>query len=108
MTLVDFNAFLIKLYLWIPTEHWFNIARMVLFYIMGIPTVRQYYFYVTDRKCKRLGSQSFVFMALLILELALIYKTSYNIPPAPTENKIAWVCAIFLYLVGTFIICKKF
>eukprot|EP00483_Globobulimina_turgida_P003479 UN03485 len=70
---IEMNAFLLKLYLWIPSQHWWNIARLFFIGFMIIPSVRQYYFYVTDPEIHRMGSQLFVFLSVAVLESILAY-----------------------------------
>ena len=109
LNIAEMNAFLLKLYLWIPTEHWWNLARLIFHYLISLPAVRQYYFYVTDPNINRMGSQLFVVLFILILEVTLVYKTAPDdIPPAPLQNKIAWATSAVVAVASTFLIIQKF
>ena len=98
-----------KLYLWIPTQHWWNLARLILLGVVTVPAIRQYYFYVTDRKIHRMGSQLFVLLLIIVLETILSYKTAPdNIPDAPWINKICWSIAAVMFILFTFFVVRRF
>ena len=108
---IELNAFLLKLYLWIPTDHILNPIRLLLIGSFTTPAVRQYFYYIKNHKnyqSNRVGS--FVFMLLFIcaLEMILVYKTAPNdIPPPPRLNKILWAVSIILYLIFSWILFIK-
>jgi len=108
LMIIEFNAFLLKLFLWIPTEHWFNIVRMFLFLFVGFPAMRQYYFYVTDPNITKMGSQLFILILLIILECCLVYKSCDNMKRAPLINIVSWITFAALYLLFTYIMCCKY
>ena len=82
--MVDMNAFLLKLFLWIPTEHHINIWRTIMLGFVAIPSSTQYYKYIKDPLCKKMGSQSILMVMILVLELAIIIKAAPELPPVPT------------------------
>ena len=54
---VELNTFFVKHIFPMPAEHPICVFRILINGLMGAPAARQYYTYVTDRSCKRLGSQ---------------------------------------------------
>ena len=54
---VELNTFFVKHIFPMPAEHPICVFRILLNGLMGAPAARQYYTYVTDKRCKRLGSQ---------------------------------------------------
>ncbi|EER12324.1 Phosphatidylserine synthase, putative [Perkinsus marinus ATCC 50983] len=93
--LVDLNLFMLKLNLYIPTEHPFVLGRLGLMILAAIPTVRQYYMYMLDPKVTRLGTQclvcTHVFCLTIVSEDVLIFKTLPELPPIPKENMVSWL-----------------
>ena len=83
-SLIDLNAFLLKLFLWIPTEHDVNVARLFLMGFVAIPSAKQFYLYIKDPLCKKLGSQCWICVMIIVLEEAIILKTAPELPPVPT------------------------
>ncbi len=71
---VELNTFFVKHIFPMPTEHPICVARILLLGLMAAPATRQYYTYVTDKQCKRLGSQAWVFLCIALSELVLNVK----------------------------------
>ena len=90
-------------------QHWWNAARIWLFFFVNVPAMRQYYFYVTDPNITRMGSQAFVLFLIVTLETLLVYKTAPDdIPPAPFINKLCWSVAAIMLVFVTFFIVRRF
>jgi phosphatidylserine synthase 2 len=47
--LVDLNAFFIKFVLWIPPPHHLVLGRLFLWFLIGLPALRELYQFITDR-----------------------------------------------------------
>merc|ERR1711936_962819 len=58
----ELNTFFIKHIFPMPAEHPICVFRILLFGLIASPATRQYYTYVTDPKCKRVGTQCWVFI----------------------------------------------
>eukprot|EP00485_Elphidium_margaritaceum_P008401 CAMPEP_0202693098 /NCGR_PEP_ID=MMETSP1385-20130828/7312_1 /ASSEMBLY_ACC=CAM_ASM_000861 /TAXON_ID=933848 /ORGANISM="Elphidium margaritaceum" /LENGTH=258 /DNA_ID=CAMNT_0049348737 /DNA_START=490 /DNA_END=1266 /DNA_ORIENTATION=+ len=109
MQINEMDAFLLKLYLWIPSQHWWNGARLFLMALITIPAIRQYYFYVTDQNITRMGSQLFILILIIVLESILAYKTSPDdIPHAPLINRICWAIFAVFFMLFIFLIIRRF
>ena len=72
--LVELNTFFVKHFFPMPAEHPICVARILLQGLMSAPSIRQYYCYVTDKNCKRFGTQLWVFLFLILSELILNIK----------------------------------
>ena len=81
--MIDLNAFLLKRVLGLPVGHPLNIIRLAVIGTIGAPSMRQYYSFVTDRTCKRLGTQAWVFYAIMIVELLVSIKYGTHVMPKP-------------------------
>lgn len=84
-SLCDMNLFILKLWLWIPTDHPIIILRTFLFGGVMMVSARQGYFFCTDEKCDFLGSQAWVCLLTITVELMIAIKASPTIPPMPTN-----------------------
>ena len=51
--LVEVNAFFLKYILWVPPLNPLNTYRLVLFFLMGIPAVREYYIFIENNEVCR-------------------------------------------------------
>lgn len=57
----ELNTFFLKHIFAIDTENPLNMYRVFLVAVIVAPSLRQYYSYVTDPQCKRVGTQCWVF-----------------------------------------------
>jgi len=71
---VELNTFFIKHIFPMPAEHPICVVRILMTGLIAAPTIRQYYTYVTDPQCKRLGTQCWVFFMITFSELILVIK----------------------------------
>ena len=86
------------MYLWIPTEHLLNLYRLILIGLLTAPSIRQYYYYVTQKNVTRIGSYLFVIILIILFECLSIYKLQpNNIPKMPFNTKIGIFIATTLY-----------
>jgi len=74
VTLVDLNVFLLKNLLWLQPHHFLIVLRTALFASACASATREFYEYLTDRNCTRLGMQCWLTMAMLSTELLLVWK----------------------------------
>ena len=86
----ELNTFLLKHILYVPTSHYLVSLRLALMGLIAAPSLRQYYVYVTDRTCTRLGTQAWVYFAIMVTELLFSVKFGMRILPRPA----------FLYVIG--------
>ena len=83
--------------LYIPSSHYLVTVRLIFTGVIALPTTRQYYSYVTDRTCDRLGTQAWVALAIALAELLFSIKFGMAIVPRPALLYIAG----WLLLIGT-------
>ncbi|XP_028048547.1 phosphatidylserine synthase 1 isoform X2 [Monomorium pharaonis] len=67
----ELNTFFLKHVYEFPPSHPFVVGRLVLIGVIVAPSVRQYYMYVTDSTCSRVGTQCWVYGAIMVTEALL-------------------------------------
>ena len=107
--LSDLNAFMLKLFLYVPTDHWVNVARLLFMAILAAPSYRQGYLFFIDERVNRLGTQAIVLVMIIIAELALVFKagSDFEIPPLPYENKVGIAVFLIVYLGVSALLLRK-
>merc|ERR1711991_821758 len=104
ITLVELNAFVLKAVLWIPSSNWLNLARLALWVAMGAPALREYYQFIADPDCKKLGTQAWVACACMLVETAIsikfgaVYFADVDVL-VPTNVMALWAYAILAFLI---------
>lgn len=71
---VDLMNFFIKLIFWVPANHKLVMVRSIIWNLSLIAATHEYYEYVTNRNCKRLGSHFFTACFTLAIELSIPFK----------------------------------
>lgn len=72
--LTELNTFFLKHIFVFQAGHPISVGRIFLIGIITAPTVRQYYAYLTDTQCKRVGTQCWVYGAIAFLEAIVCIK----------------------------------
>lgn len=105
----DLNAFMLKLFLYIPTTHYINVVRLFFVAIVAAPAYRQGYLFFVDDKVKRLGTQAIVLVMIIIAEVALVLKagTDLDIPAMPLINKVGIAAYLTVYVVVSVLLLRK-
>ncbi|KAL3891516.1 hypothetical protein ACJMK2_003777 [Sinanodonta woodiana] len=70
----ELNTFFLKHIFEIPPAHSINIIRLFLISVISAPSIRQYFIYVTDTRCKRVGTQCWMFCAITFTEAIICIK----------------------------------
>ncbi|KAE8748643.1 hypothetical protein FOCC_FOCC004654 [Frankliniella occidentalis] len=70
----ELNTFFLKHIFEMPPSHPIVVGRLFLVGIVVAPSVRQYYTYVTDPRCLRVGTQCWVYGAIMVSESLLCIK----------------------------------
>lgn len=101
---VELNTFFVKHIFPMPAEHPICVFRILLNGLMGAPAARQYYTYVTDKRCKRLGSQVWVFIFISLSELVLNIKFGLDLFSQTQMSKILlWLLLnVLIAVAGTY------
>ncbi|KAG8441777.1 hypothetical protein GDO86_010814 [Hymenochirus boettgeri] len=72
--LTELNTFFLKHIFVFQASHALSWCRILFIGVITAPTVRQYYAYLTDTQCKRVGTQCWVFGAIAFLEAIVCIK----------------------------------
>jgi phosphatidylserine synthase 2 len=103
LNLVDLSHFFMKYVLWIPPTHYILHIRIYLWGFLAIISTREYYEYVTNKSCKRLGHNVWLAHLILFVEWCCILKFSQNMfyEPFPVYVKYFWYCVFSLVALIT-------
>ena len=71
---VDCNNFFLKFLLWVPPEHWILKARLAIWAFSAICSTKEYYEYLTNPYCYRIGPFVWLCTFTLFLEFSFIAK----------------------------------
>ncbi|CAL5419286.1 unnamed protein product [Camellia sinensis] len=72
---VELNTFFLKFCLWVPPRNPLIVYRLVLWWLIAIPTIREYNSYLQDRKPeKKVGAFCWLSLAICIVELLICIK----------------------------------
>ncbi|XP_037651518.1 phosphatidylserine synthase 1 [Sebastes umbrosus] len=77
--LTELNIFFLKHIFVFQASHALSWCRILLISAITAPTVRQYYAYLTDTRCKRVGTQCWVFGAIAFLEALTCVKFGHDL-----------------------------
>ena len=95
--ITELNGFLLKQIFFIPTDHFLTIGRLFFVFLIAVPAVHQYYLYTTDKTYKRLGTQCWIYVAIIIMELLISIRFGAPILPSPALSAVvAWVVVVAL------------
>ncbi|XP_064652491.1 phosphatidylserine synthase 1-like [Lineus longissimus] len=100
--LVELNFFFLKRILEMPTGHPLLIARIFIIATISAPSIRQYYGYVTNTQCKRVGTQSWVFCAIIFTEAIVCVKLGSEIFQ---KTEITYIMAWLTFQVFLSLVC---
>ncbi|CAN0877045.1 CDP-diacylglycerol--serine O-phosphatidyltransferase 1 [Linum grandiflorum] len=81
---VELNTFFLKFCFWIPPRNPVIIYRLILWWLIAIPTIREYNSYLQDRKPdKKVGAFCWLSVAICIVELLICIKFGHGLYPNP-------------------------
>ena len=91
--LAELNTFFLKHILEIPESHHLNLWRLLLICLISAPTIRQWYVYVTDVQCRRVGMQCWMFCAITLTEAICCCKFGLELfKQTSVAYIILWLC----------------
>lgn len=95
-------GFYLKYLLWIPPPHPLFVLRSVLYAFAGCAAVRETYQYCTDPQCRAIGSQAWVVVAIIVVEVLVIFKWGQGMFPAPFPPAVIVFWCVFSVLLVLF------
>ncbi|MCL4122738.1 UNVERIFIED_CONTAM: hypothetical protein GTU68_009828, partial [Idotea baltica] len=88
----ELNTFFIKHIFEMPPDHPFVFLRIFLLGAMSAPSLRQYYSYVTEPRCKRVGTQCWVYVLCVSIESLICIKFGGDVfQKTQIRNLVAWL-----------------
>lgn len=103
--LAELNAFYLKYLLWIHPSHTLCLTRLSFAILWGGPAIYEYFQFMDDPNCKRLGRQAWMFCCIIITELLIVLKFGWETVTKPLPRHIAtfWILSIFTLALWTFL-----
>ncbi|XP_006646210.1 CDP-diacylglycerol--serine O-phosphatidyltransferase 2-like isoform X2 [Oryza brachyantha] len=93
---VELNTFFLKFCLWIPPRNPLVVYRLILWWLIAIPAIREYNTYLQDSKpVKKVGAFCWLSLAICMVELLICMKFGNGLfqDPTPTWLITFWVSA---------------
>ncbi len=87
---------------WIPADHNIVLFRTILWGFVAIPTSKEWYEYVSNSNCHRLGPFAWMTFYVASIELSSVYKFRGNefVNPFPWWIKIIWFVIGVCFCIG--------
>jgi len=103
--MIELNTFWLKHIFPLPAEHPLCVFRILMTGVISAPSTRQYYTYITDPRCKRIGTQCWVFLMVGFSELILVLKFGRELFSQTQLSKVLlWFgLNIFVSCAGVFV-----
>ncbi|KAI5066816.1 hypothetical protein GOP47_0017344 [Adiantum capillus-veneris] len=91
---VELNAFFLKYCLWVPPSNPLNTYRLVVWWLIANPAIREYNAYLQDRKpIKKVGAFAWLSLAICLVEVLICIKFGQGLYPDPMPK---WVFSFWL------------
>lgn len=102
---VDCNNFFLKYLLWVPPDHTLLKIRVGLMGLCAIPTAKEWYEFITNEHCHRLGPFAWCMIFSCSIETLTVFKFSRSLftEPFPQYVKIIWT---FLFAGYAFLVAQ--
>lgn len=111
---IELNCFFLKAALWHPPSHPIVTIRLVFVWLFSLPALREYYQYIADPNCKRLGTMAWLTFAIIGVENCVWFKFSGELmaaaKPTPPIVIYSWtfvMLALFIFSIAYFGFYKK-
>ncbi|CAH8451982.1 unnamed protein product [Dicrocoelium dendriticum] len=103
--LAELNAFYLKYVLWIHPSHMLCLTRLMFALLWGGPAIYEYFQFMDDPNCRRLGRQAWMFCCIIITELLIVIKFGWETVTKPLPRHIAtfWILSILALALWTFL-----
>ena len=98
--LMDLNSVFLQHVFGLPPHHRLVVARIVLLSLIGAPSVQQLYLYVAGRSHGRLGSQCWVYFAIVLSELVVLSKFGKEVMSEDLRRNVAALVWVVVFSSG--------
>eukprot|EP00483_Globobulimina_turgida_P009319 UN09338 len=115
------NAFLLKLWLWVPTDHILVAIRWVILACLALGCLDEYYYGsilrmrgITTKtwsgKVYKFGTVCWSWLFMTFLEFVVVYRAmpSDSFPEMPPNNRCWLIATILLIVIYSFILCRTY
>lgn len=107
--ITELNTFFLKQFFELPPSHLLCLIRLAIICLITAPTVRQYYVYATDKRCTRLGTQTWMFCAIIFTEAVICIKAGKELfAKTVMLNVILWIFIQFLTSILCVYLCAMY
>jgi len=98
--IIDCNNFFLKFVLWVPAEHDLLKFRVALWGICSLATSKEWYEYISNEYCHRLGPFAWLCFYTAAIEVLTVIKCSQGqfTEPFPWYVKVIWACISVLLI----------
>ncbi|CAM9515275.1 unnamed protein product [Discosporangium mesarthrocarpum] len=97
----EVNAFLMLNALDVPKGSSFNCVRLLVMFLVGLLATNEFYEYISNRTCERLGQNVWVILAIMqqleILTWVKFIPQSQLNAPTPREVRLPWIATLSLF-----------
>ncbi|XP_002970056.2 CDP-diacylglycerol--serine O-phosphatidyltransferase 2 [Selaginella moellendorffii] len=101
---VELNAFFLKFCLWVPPRNPLNSYRLILWWLIANPAIREYNSFLQDRKpMKKIGAFCWLSLANCIVEVLICVKFGQGLYPKPMPKWIVIFWSSTAALLGIFL-----
>jgi phosphatidylserine synthase 2 len=103
--LIDCNNFFYKFLVWVPPNHDLLKVRIFLWGFAAIATSKEWYEYVSNDHCHRLGPYAWLTFYVSLIELSSVIKFQTNefVEPFPVWVKAGWAVIGAVYFAGLYV-----
>lgn len=95
----ELNAFYLKFILLIPASHNINLYRLILLFFLGIPATRESYHYFSNKNCKRIGINAWLFLVITATETLICLKFGKGMFPNEFPNSVLVFWSILVTII---------
>jgi len=108
----ELNAFMLKQLLWVTEQSNLNVYRLIIWYFLGLPALRQTFYFITRDNVPRLGMHAWLAVSCMATEFILICKLGRPFheefpKPMPLGRKIGFVIMLTGYILWTLRVCLR-
>ena len=94
---IDCSHFFLKYILWIPANHKILLIRVFMWAFVCIAAAKEYYEFISNCHCKRVGPFVWLCCLALGIELSVVFKFGYDMFTAPFPS---YVIAMWIGISG--------